>query len=41
MDYNNSPHLGMQHSFAFAVREYGLEYEDLLKLLVYSVVFEA
>jgi len=40
MDYNNSPHLGMQHSFAFAVREYGLGYEDLLKLLVYPVVFE-
>jgi D-alanine-D-alanine ligase len=40
MDYNNSPHLGMQHSFAFAIAEYGLNYSDLLKLLVYSEIFQ-
>lgn len=35
MDYNNCPHLGIQHSFAFTVRQLGFTYEDMLRLIVY------
>lgn len=35
MDYNNSPHLGIQHSFAFSIRQLGFSYEDMLRLIVY------
>jgi D-alanine-D-alanine ligase len=35
MDYNNSPHLGKRHSFAFTIRQLGYTYEDMLRFIVY------
>lgn len=35
MDYNNCPHLGVQHSYAFVIRQFGFTYEDMLRLIVY------
>lgn len=38
MDYNNSPHLGMQHSFAFTMKQLGHTYQDMLRLIVYAAL---
>ena len=38
MDYNNSPHLGKQHSFAFVAKELGLSYSDMLKIIVFPAL---
>lgn len=34
IDYNNSPHLGKHHSFAFLIESLGFTYHDVLKLVV-------
>jgi len=40
MDYNNTPHLGTQHSFAFVIQSLGFSYQDMLKLIIYPAVFK-
>lgn len=40
MDYNNTPHLGTQHSFAFVIQKLGFGYTDMLKLIIYPTVFQ-
>ncbi len=38
MDYNNSPHLGSQHSFAYILGALGYTYIDMLKVIVYPAI---
>jgi D-alanine-D-alanine ligase len=38
VDYNNSPHLGIKHSFAFALEQLGFNYVDMLKLIIYPAL---
>ena len=37
-DFNNSPHLGKQHSFAFSLQHLGFSYADMLKLVILRVL---
>lgn len=39
IDYNNSPHLGIRHSFAFALEQLGFNYDDMLKLIIFPALF--
>lgn len=38
MDFNNSPHLGRNHSFAYSFKNLGYSYEDMLKTIVYPAI---
>lgn len=41
MDFNNSPHLGKKHSFAYSIDNLGYSYGDMLKLIVYPALISS